>query len=190
MSLFWNRLLVRTGIARFLPSVRRLLNGGESFLRYFSDRTLSCPLHELLDPTLFPDVQGPDSINLALGSPRCELPLGALRGINDHRPLPAWGLPELREAILSTRRESFGPGLHSTDEILVTHGATGAFATAIDTFINPGSRVVLMDPTSPIFPIGLRHRRAKIRWVPTHLEEGQIRFPLDQFTRSMRGAEC
>jgi aspartate/methionine/tyrosine aminotransferase len=189
MSFFWNKLLVRSGIARWLPSVRRLLGGSESFLRYFSDRTLSCPVRELLDPALFPDVQGPDSINLALGSPRCELPLGALRGLHDQRPLPAWGLPELREAIQQMRKEYLGPVLHSTDEVLITHGAAGAFATAIDTFINPGSPVVLFDPTSPIFSIGLQHRRAKIRWVSTHLEEGHTRFALDEFTRAMRGAK-
>ena len=56
-SFFWKKLCVRTGIARWLPSVKRLLGGGEQFLHYLSDRALAVPVNELLDPAWFPDVQ-------------------------------------------------------------------------------------------------------------------------------------
>jgi aspartate/methionine/tyrosine aminotransferase len=108
------------------------------------------------------------------------MPLGALRGVNDSRGLSAWGLPELRREIADRQRVPI-------DEVLITHGATGAFAAAIDTFVNPGARVVLFDPTSPIFILGLKHRRARIRWVRTWLEDGKTRFDIELFARAMRG---
>ncbi|MCE9531005.1 MAG: pyridoxal phosphate-dependent aminotransferase [Planctomycetes bacterium] len=190
-SFFWKKLLVRTGIARWLPSTKRLLNGGESVLHQLSNRTLALPLQDLIDPAWFPDVQAPDVINLALGTPRCELILGALRGVNDRRALPAWGLPELRQELADRRTAEQGPRFDPADEILITHGASGAFATVIDTFVNPGDAVVLFDPTSPIFPLGLKHRRARIRWIDTWLEEGEgkTRFDIEAFASAMRGAK-
>src|SRR5262249_39992212 len=74
------------------------------------------------------------------------------------------------------------------DEVLVTYGTAGAFSTALDTFINPGDRVVLFDPTSPLYPLGLRPRRARVRWVPTWVEEGRVRFRLDHLDQALRGA--
>ncbi len=183
-SFFWKKLLVRTGLASFLPSIERFLNGGERFLHYLGDRALALPVNELIDPALFPDIDAPDAINLALGSPRCELTLGALRGINDRRALSAWGLPELRQE-LAGRTNKFS----AEDEILITHGATGAFATVIDVFVNPGDKVILFDPTSPIFSLGLKHRRAKIRWVETWLEDGKTRFDIEDLTAALRGSK-
>jgi aminotransferase len=187
-SLFWKKLLIRTGIARLLPSVRRRLDGGERFLRYYSDRVLTAPLEELLDDALFPDVQAPDAINLALGAPRCDLPLGALRGLNDRRALGVWGVPELRQEIAEQHKLEHGPAVDPTEEVLVTHGAAGAFTVALDTFVNPSARIVLFDPTSPIYRIGLKHRRATIIWVPTRVEDGKVRFAMDAFGKAMRGA--
>jgi aspartate/methionine/tyrosine aminotransferase len=187
-SLFWKKLLIRSGIAKFLPSVRRRLAGGERFLRYYSDRVLNAPLEELLDDALFPDVQAPDAINLALGAPRCDLPLGALRGVNDRRALSVWGIPELRQEIAEQYKLDHGPAVDPADEVLVTHGAAGAFTVALDTFVNPKARVVLFDPTSPIYRIGLKHRRATIVWVPTWVEDGNVRLAMDAFGKAMRGA--
>ena len=94
-SFFWKKTLVRTGIARFFPSVKRLLGGGEQFLHYLGDRALSSSAGGLLDPAWFPDMQAPDAINLAvLGSPRCRP--GArrtLRGVNDRRACPPGAFP-------------------------------------------------------------------------------------------------
>ncbi len=187
-SFFWKKLSVRSGFARWLPAVKRQLGGGEEFLHYLSDRSLALPLTELLDPAWFPDVQVPDAINLALGSPRCELPLGSLRGINDRRSPSPWGLTELRDEIAHRFSAENDRSYDPSEEVLITHGASGAFAAVIDAFINPGAKVVLFDPTSPIFPLGLKHRRARIRWVSTWMEEGKPRFDIEAFTASMRGA--
>src|SRR5918993_233415 len=82
-SFFLRKLLARTGLARFVPTARRMLVGGEDYLRYYSDRTLAVPVDRLADPALFPDVHTPDSINLALGVPPCELPVSSVRGFTD-----------------------------------------------------------------------------------------------------------
>jgi aspartate/methionine/tyrosine aminotransferase len=188
-SFFWRKLLVRTGAARLVPSVRRAMAGGEDYLRFYSDRTLGIPLTQLTDNALLPDVATPDSINLAVGAPRCEMPFGAGRGTHDQRPGSAWGDVELRAELAARFRFHHGAEHDPADEVLVTHGATGAFAAAIDAFINPGDRVVLFDPSSPIFAIGLTHRRARVRWAPTWSDDGRVRFAMDAFAKAMRGAK-
>ena len=188
-TLFWKKLLIRTGIARLLPSVRKLAGGGTRYLRHYGDRLLSVPFDDLRDEALFPDVHGPDAINLALGAPRCETPPGAPRGLNDRRGLSVWGSPELRAEVAAQRKLDCGVMLDPDEEVLITHGATGAFSTALDAFVNPGSRVVLLDPTSPIFPLGLKHRRARVRWVPTTTEEGRTRFDATALAKALRGAQ-
>lgn len=187
-SFFWRRLLARTGLASLFPAIRRYLDGGERFLHYLSDRALSLPVDECIDPAWFPDIDAPDAINLALGSPRCELVLGALRGINDRRAISPWGMLELREQIVGHVDNVSGQG-SDPSHTLITHGATGAFATAIDTFVNPGDKVVLLDPTSPIFTLGLKHRRARIRWVKSWLEDGKTLFDIQDFSTALRGAK-
>jgi aspartate/methionine/tyrosine aminotransferase len=188
-SYFWRKLLLRSGLARFLPAVRRELRGGEVYLHQYSDRTLALPLNQLLDTALLPDVATPDSINLALGSPICEVPLSLDRRAREGRAISAWGLPELRADLANEFQLNHGPEHDPADEVLITHGASGAFAATLDAFINPGDRAVLFDPTSPIFSIGLRHRRASIHWVPTWSDAGRVRFAMDAFAKAMRGAK-
>src|SRR5262249_6322056 len=43
-------------------------------------------------------------------------------------------------------------------------------------------------PTSPLYPLALRSRRARVRWVPTWTEEGCLRFRLDHLDQALRGA--
>jgi aspartate/methionine/tyrosine aminotransferase len=188
-SFFWRKLLARTGLARFVPSIRRALGGGEEFLRFYSDRTLAVPFDELRDPALLPEIGTPNSINLALGSPRLDMSFGLGRGMTDRRTLSPWGDIELRSEIGIKLHLDHGVEYDPADQVLITHGATGAFAAALDAFVNVGDPVVLFDPTSPIVPIGLTHRRARLRWVPTWSDEGHVRFAIDAFTKAMRGAK-
>jgi aspartate/methionine/tyrosine aminotransferase len=190
LPLFLSKLLIRTGIARHLPAVRRLTDGGGDFLHYYSDRVLAAPHAELAQAAARLVPYGPDVIDLSLGAPRFDLvPSGSTKLPADRRgwPPPA-GLPELRDAVAENLRTERGLTVRPGDEILITHGAAGAFSVAADTFVNPGDRVVLFDPTSPLYPLLLRPRRARVRWVPTRTEEGRIRFPLDVLDRALRGA--
>jgi aspartate/methionine/tyrosine aminotransferase len=188
-SFFLRKLLVKSGLAKYLPGVRQTLGGGEDFLHHYADRTLSAPLTELLDRALLPDTSTPDSIHLALGAPPCELHLSLPRQIDDRLP-SAWGDFALRQELAVQFHLEHGPESDPADEVFLTHGATGAFACVLDALINPGDKAVLFDPTSPIFPIGLKHRRAKIDWVPsTTTADGDVAFDLAAFAKSLRGAK-
>jgi aspartate/methionine/tyrosine aminotransferase len=188
---FLTKLLIRSGIARFLPSVRRLTDGGGSFLHYYSDRVLASPLRELREASAFLDVHGPDAIDLSLGAPRFDLvPSASTKLPADRRSWPPpGGLHELRSAIADKLHADQQLTFHPIEEVLITPGAGGAFNFLLDTFLNPGQRVVLFDPTSPLYPFALRHRRARLRWIPTWMEEGRIRFRYEHLVKAMHGAQ-
>jgi aspartate/methionine/tyrosine aminotransferase len=188
--LFLTKLLVRSGIARLLPAVQRLTDGGGEFLRYYSNRTLAAPYAELRQAAAFQAVHGPDAIDLGLGAPRFDLvPSGSTKLPADRRGWPPpWGLPELRAAVADQLSAEVGLAVDPVDEVLITQGAAGAFSVVLDTFVNPGDRAVLFDPTSPLYAFALRHRRARVRWVSTRMEQGRTRFPLDQLARALRRA--
>ena len=47
--LLLTRLLVRSGVARWLPAVRRLTDGGSDFVHYYSDRVLAALKRQPVD---------------------------------------------------------------------------------------------------------------------------------------------
>jgi aspartate/methionine/tyrosine aminotransferase len=186
---FWLlKTLVRTGIARWLPSVRRRLDGGAAYLRFLSDRCLATPLDDLTDLAAYWRADAADAIDFAGLAPRFELPPPAPRAASARGYPPPGGLPDLRAAVadyLAGSRLSVSPA----DEVIITAGATGAFTVSLDTLVNPGDRVVLFAPTSPLFRIGLNHRRARVQWVPTTTEAGPTRFHMEPFTKALAGAK-
>jgi aspartate/methionine/tyrosine aminotransferase len=185
--LFLAKLLIRTGLARLLPGVRRLVGDGTGFLHYYSDRLLAAPHAELIEAAALLEPQAPDAIDLATGTPRFDCGAGR-PGPDRYGCAPPGGLPELREAVAGKVFAEHGLTLHPTQEVLVTPGAAGAFSVALDAFVNPGDRVVLFDPTCPFYPLALRQRRARIRWVRTTVEAGRVRFPLDRLARALHRA--
>jgi aspartate/methionine/tyrosine aminotransferase len=188
---FLAKLLVRTGLARFLPSVRRWTDGGGAFVRYYSDRVLAAPHAELHTAAEFLELHGPDAIDLAQGAPSFDLtPSGTTKLPVDRRGWPSvWGMPELREAVAEKLRTDRDLSVSPADEVLITPGAAGAMSLVLDTFINPGDRVVLFDPTSPLYALGLRQRRARIRWLASWMDNGRTRFRLDHLARALHGAK-
>ncbi len=110
------KLLIRGGVARFLPSVQRRLEGGGPFLRYYSDRVLTAPHEALRQAGAFLELHGPDAIDLALAAPCFDLvPSGSTKLPADRRGWPPpWGLPELRvavaESLLAERGLAVDPG--------------------------------------------------------------------------------
>jgi aspartate/methionine/tyrosine aminotransferase len=189
-SVFLAKLLIRTGIARFLPAVQRLTDGGGAFLHHYSDQVLAAPLAELREWAAFQELHGPDAIDLALGAPRFDLlPSASTKLPADRRGWPPpCGLPELREAISEKLLAEHRLMVSPSDEVLVTHGAAGAFRLAVDTFVNRGDRVVLFDPTSPLHALVLRHRRARIHWISTWMDNGRTRFRLAALAKALAGA--
>jgi aspartate/methionine/tyrosine aminotransferase len=188
---FWlARLLVRTGLVHWFPLIDRQLDGAVPFLHYCSDRVLATPLHELSEAADFFEMRSPDGMDLTLGSPRFDMSPSLHTRLPEHRrgyPLPQ-GLLELRQAVAYALQTDFQLDADPIDEILITHGAAGAFTTIVDSYLNSGKRVVLFDPSSPLFSLVLRQRRASIRWVPTWMEDGHVRFRREQLTSALRGA--
>lgn len=98
---------------------------------------------------------------------------------------PAGGCWELRVAVAARYAQSSGI---SAQNVLITLGGSGALSLALAACVNPGDRVVLFDPCSPLFVWGARSRRARLEWVPTWVEEGWCRFPRALLERVMRRA--
>jgi aspartate/methionine/tyrosine aminotransferase len=184
------KLLFRSGVARYIPSLRKLAGGSGIFGHHYSDRLLAGPSYkEIHTSSEARELQGPDVISLALDAPRVvdAISSGSTRlALDKGGTPPAQGLVELRKAI--ARLPQIGPTI-GPDNILVTQGASGAFATVLDTFINPRDQVLLFDPGSPLYPIMLRQRRARIQWLSTWIEKGMIRFRFDRLAKRLRGAK-
>lgn len=182
------KLLIRAGLARFLPGVRRL-DGGAEFLRYCSDRVLGAPLEDLERGGEALEPLAPDVIDLGQGSPQFDLlPSGSTKLPADRRGWPPpGGLPELRAAVAAKLRAdndlSFSP-----EEVLITAGAFGAVQAVLDGLVNRGDRVVLCDPCSPLYPLAVRTRRARVHWLSTWAEDGRTRFRTDHLARALAGA--
>jgi aspartate/methionine/tyrosine aminotransferase len=190
IPLVLTKLLVRTRLARFVPGARRLADGGTDYLHYYSDRVLAAPLADLLDPAAFPAADAPGVLDLNLPAPRSDSPASAGRLTADRSGVPpARGLPDLRERIADTYRTRLDREVDPLTEVLVTRGATGAFAAVLDAFVNPGDRVALLDPCSPLFAAGVRSRRGRVRWVATENEGGRTRIPPDTLKAALRGAK-
>jgi aspartate/methionine/tyrosine aminotransferase len=188
-SFFWRKALLKSGLARFLPSVKTTLNGGEDHLHRYSDRLLATPLARLLDPNLMPTIETPDSFALSKGVPgsvvKAPWPRSSMEENRD-----AWGDLELRRELAMACHLDSGTEYDAEDEVLITHGGSASFASAIDAFINPGDRVVTFDPTTPLFAIGFQHRRAKVVSIPTSIDdEGHLRFEIAKFSKALRGAK-
>ena len=189
-SIFWKKLLIRTGVARHLPLTRRLYPSGTAYLHQYSDRVLAAPVAECVDPIIFPETPGPDVLNLNQPTPEFEGPgFSGRNTVEVDRESRTWGLRGLREVIAERYREDAGRSVDPEKELLISHGATGALAAILDAFLNPGDAVVLFDPVSPLFSLGAKSRRARIRWVPSRVEDGFTRFDDTSLAQAMRGAK-
>ncbi len=190
-SLFLKKMLIRTGLARFFPKLTGLTRGAEKYVHYLSDRVLSSPFAELKQAYNCLETHQPDAIDLAMGAPRFDavsvqpgrLP-SSLRGYPS-----VFGLAELREAIAYNMATDYDVSLSNQDEVLITSGATAALNLALDAFVNPGDKVALFDPTSQLYPLMLKQRHAKIRWIPTQMEEGKLKFNVQDLAGALRGSK-
>jgi len=185
------KLLVRLGIARHLPGVQRLLDGGADHLRYYSDRLLASPLHLLPEAAALLERPGPDVLDLSEGAPRFDLlPSGSTKLPAERRGCPApGGLPELRAAVADKLLADNCLAFDSHHEVLITAGVHGAVQLVFDAFVNRGDRVVLFDPSSPLHSLAARTREARVRWLPTWTEDGRTRFRPDDLARALNGAK-
>jgi aspartate/methionine/tyrosine aminotransferase len=183
------KLLIRIGLGHLVPGLRGLRNGGAALLRC-SDQLLTAPLVDLERLANAWAPEDPEIIDLSQGSPRFDLlASGSTKLPADRRGFPAvGGLPELRRAVADKLRVENRVAVDADQEVLVTPGGLGAFQTVLDALVNRGDTVVLCDPTSPIHPLAVRARQARVRWLQTWIENGRTRFRVDQLRQALRGA--
>jgi aspartate/methionine/tyrosine aminotransferase len=183
------KLLIRMGLATLLPGVRREVDRDEAGLRYYSNRLLGSPWLEADRLALGMREYAPEVVDLSQGAPRFDLlPSASTKLPADRRGWPpAGGWPELRQAVAGLLAEQ-GLTFHPHNEVLITAGVLGAAGVVMDAFINRGDRVVLFDPGSPLYPLVIRARRARLVWLPSGFEQGRTRFRLEQLARSLHGA--
>jgi len=70
----------------------------------------------------------------------------------------------------------------------VGRGLVGLRGQAGPRLVNRGDRVVLCDPCSPLYPLAVRTRKARVRWLPTWAEDGRTRFRTDHLARALAPA--
>jgi aspartate/methionine/tyrosine aminotransferase len=171
--------------------LQRRLEGGADYLRYYSDRLLASPLATLEQLAGHIRQHTPDVIDLGSGAPRFDLvPAVTTRLSPDQRGWPDLaGLPELRGEVATKLFSDNRLAVSPAEEILITQGAIGAAHTILDAFVNRGDSVALFDPVSPMYPLLVRTRGAKIRWISTGVEEGRLRVRFDHLARALRGAK-
>lgn len=114
-----------------------------------SDRSLSIAQSEIRSMTKACNAL--NGINMAQGVCDLEVPRvvieGAKRAMDDGVNIytPTEGLPILREAIAAKMKRFYDVDI-SSDQVLVSDGATGAFYTACMALLNPDDEVILFEP--------------------------------------------
>lgn len=89
-----------------------------------------------------------------LGQGICDLPTpplvadGAIQAIRDRKSIYSYpeGIEELRRAIADKLKRDNGITADPMSEIVVTIGATGAFAATINALLDPGDGVLILEP--------------------------------------------
>lgn len=66
---------------------------------------------------------------------------------NIHQYTPMAGLPSLLEKIATQTIKQYGREVNTATEMLITAGATQGVFTAINTFVNQGNEVLILDPS-------------------------------------------
>src|SRR3990172_1834068 len=102
---------------------------------------------------------------------------------------PATGLAELRECVAAKLAAENGVAVSPADEITIVNGVHQAIALVFDTFVSPGDRVVLLDPSFLVYGLALQSHRARVRYVPTEVVEGETRVDWDALERALGGAK-
>ncbi|WP_247425331.1 aminotransferase class I/II-fold pyridoxal phosphate-dependent enzyme [Brevibacterium sp. R8603A2] len=111
------------------------------------------------------------AVNLGQGAPGTDAPeplvaaaADAMRaGMNQYAP--GQGFPALIGAVAEQRRREYGQQV-STDEVLVTVGATEALTAAILALVPPGGEVIVFEPFYDAYPAAITAAGATMVTVP------------------------
>ena len=119
-----------------------------------------------------------------LGQGLCPLPTDqrvrefASRAIQDGYNIysPMQGLPEARKAISEKLKRDNGVEANPDSEVLITVGASGALACAMDVLLDPGDELILFEPFYGYHRNIALLRGISIQTVPTHAPSWEIDF--------------
>lgn len=133
-----------------------------------------------------------------LGQGLCRLPTpdfvrrAAVRAIEGSGNLysPAKGRAELLEGLLQKIESFNGITLDSTEELLITAGATGAFTCAINALLEPGDGILLFEPFYPYhrnasLVAGLDPQYIELREPEWRIEESTLEAAVQPNTRAL-----
>src|SRR5205807_3818731 len=117
------------------------------------------------------DKPGPQVISLAQGDPDFPTPEHVSQALTDalaagsthYAPPP--GDPELRDALADQLADASGRQW-GREQVLVTHGATGALAAAVLAAVDPGQRVLVPEPTYSLYADLVRVAGGEVAFVP------------------------
>lgn len=186
------KFFIRTGIAQRIPAVKALVPE-PSYLRYYSDRILMAPNEPVRDMNNYLSRATPDCIDLSLGAPfedglKPQLPSSEDLFAGNGYP-PSAGLPELRLAVANKLMRENAIDVDGRDEVAITNGVSQAIHIVLDTFVNPGDKIVMVDPTFLVYPLATQYHRARAAWVPSRIENGRTKLDGHRLERAMRGAK-
>lgn len=108
----------------------------------------------LLEAAQAREAAGHDVIHLEVGEPDFATPAAIVDAARQAltagqiRYTPATGIPALRDAISGYYADQFGVELEP-ERVIVTPGASGALLLASQLLVEPGTRVLMADPTYP-----------------------------------------
>lgn len=150
------------------------------------------PIYVSMAPTIFEHMsalaKAHGAINLGQGfpddPPHPDMVAAVARAIREksNQYPPAFGLPELRAAICDFYRRRQGLAL-STDQVVVTSGATEALAAAILTLVKEGDEVLLFQPAYDSYAPMIR--RAGGTPVSIHLRPPDWRYDAEQLAAAI-----
>lgn len=117
-----------------------------------------------------------------LGQGVCDLPIAdpikqaAIQAIEGDKSMysPCEGAFSLRQPLVSKLRDFNHIDIDPGKELLVTHGATGAFVCAINALCNPGDEIILFEPFYGYHKNILQLQQVTVKSVPINLEDFSI----------------
>ena len=191
------RFLTKSKIAPRLREVRRQAESSTPYLHHMGDSVLAGPGEELRAlKGLIEDstTRKKDFIDLSMGTPLSrifseeEIAQARRQISNEKLYPPPLGLPQLREQMAQVFGEQALTTYNPEEEVIITNGVSQAISLAVDTFVNPGDRVVLLDPSFLVYNFCLKMQRARPIWVASQTRQGEILVDFDQLSRAMRRA--
>ena len=133
---------------------QRLATLSESVIR---EMTRLAQQHQALNLSQgFPDFDPPPEVTAAAAE--------ALAGGHNQYSI-TWGSPRLRQQVAAKYAQWYGLAVDPDREVTITCGVTEAIIAALISMVNPGERVLLIDPSHENYLAGVRFAGAEPVWV-------------------------